>query len=198
MKVLLPDIASQPIEIDIVSNTPGRVRLKVDHEHRLPEILTKIATALTTFAELDRVRTNINNGSLTIYYNPEKVNFAELISQLHSFGVIIDDIPENIANNSSATARLTGAIAGIDRKVKQTTEESLDLRSLFTTLLSIFALRQLAKVPAFRNVSWFIFAWYIFNRLIEFNRSEKLLSQKQLEKDKSTKTPGEVSKQAEE
>jgi hypothetical protein len=191
MKVLLPDIASQPIEIDIVSNTPGRVRLKVDREHRLPEILTKIATALTTFAELDRVRTNINNGSLTIYYNPEKVNFAELISQLHSFGVILDDLPENITKNS-------GAIAGIDRKVKQATEESLDLRSLFTTLLSIFALRQFSKVPAFRNLSWFIFAWYIFDSLIEFNRSEKLPSQKQLEKDKSTKTPGEVSKQAEE
>jgi hypothetical protein len=189
MKVLLPE-ASQPIEIDIVSNTPGRLRLKVDRERRLPEVMEQIVTALKTFADFDRVRSNISNGSLTIYYNPEKVDFTEVFSQLHSLGVILDDIPENISQTSVPTARLTDAIglrpgeaiAGLDRKIKQTTEDSIDLRSLATTLFSLFAWRQISKVPGLRKISWFILAWYIFESLLKFNnRSERSPSPKQVQ-----------------
>ena len=181
MKVLLPE-ASQPIEIDIVSNTPGRLRLKVDREHRLPEVMEQIVTALKTFADFDRVRSNISNGSLTIYYNPEKVDFTELISQLQTFGVILDDPSEKLSKTSVATARLTDAITGLDRKIKQTTEDSIDLRSLATTLISLFALRQISKVPGLRKISWFILAWYIFESLIKFNnRSERSPSPKQVQ-----------------
>jgi hypothetical protein len=173
MKILLPETAQQ-IEIDIVSNTPGRLRLKIDREHRSPETMEQIVTALKTFADFDRVRTNVSNGSLTIYYNREKVDFTKLISQLRAFGVILDDISENISQTSATTNRLTGAIAGLDRKIKQTTEDSLDLRSLATTLFSLLALRQIYKIPGLRKISWFILAWYIFESLLKFNnRSER-------------------------
>jgi hypothetical protein len=173
MKILLPATAQQ-IEIDIVSNTPGRLRLKVDREHRQPETMEQIVTALKTFADFDRVRTNVSNGSLTIYYNREKVDFTKLISQLRAFGVILDDISENISQTSATTNRLIGAIAGLDRKIKQTTEDSLDLRSLATTFVSLFALRQIYKIPGLRKISWFILAWYIFESLLKFNnRSER-------------------------
>ncbi len=187
MKILLPE-TSQPIEIDIVSNTPGRLRLKVDREHRSPETMEKIVTALKTVADFDRVRSNVSNASLTIYYNPEKVDFAEIFSQLPAFGVIIDDSDENLSKTSATTARLTGviglrpgeAIAGLERKIKQTTEDSLDLRSLATTLISLFALRQISKIPGLRKISWFILAWYIFESLLKFNnRSERSPSQEQ-------------------
>jgi hypothetical protein len=173
MKILLPEV-SQPIEIDIVSNTPGRLRLKIDREHRLPETMEKIVTALKTFADFDRLRSNVSNGSLTIYYNPEKVDFSELMSQLQAFGIIIDDSGEDLSKTSAITARLTGAIPGLDRKIKQTTKDSLDLRSLATTLFSLLALQQIAKIPALRKISWFILAWYIFESLLQFNhRSER-------------------------
>ena len=177
MKVLLPE-ASQPIEIDIVSNTPGRLRLKVDREHRSPETMEKIVTALKTFVAFDRVRSNVSNGSLTIYCNPENVDFAEIFSQLQTFGVIVDDSSENLSKTSAATARLTGAIVGLDQKIKQTTEDSIDLRSLATTLISLFALRQIYKIPGLRKISWLILGWYIFESLLKFNnRSERSPSQ---------------------
>jgi hypothetical protein len=177
MKVLLPE-ASQPIEIDIVSNTPGRLRLKVDREHRSPETMEKIVTALKTFADFDRVRSNVSNGSLTIYYNPEKLDFTEIFSQLQAFGVILDDSSENLSKTSVSTGRLTGAIAGLDQKIKQTTEDSIDLRSLATTLISLLALRQIYKIPGLRKISWLILGWYIFESLLKFsNRSERSPSQ---------------------
>jgi hypothetical protein len=142
--------------------------------------MEKIVTALKTFADFDRVRSNVSNGSLTIYYNPEKLDFTEILSQLQAFGVILDDSSENLSKTSATTARLTGAIAGLDRKIKQTTEDSIDLRSLFTTLFSLLALRQISKVPGLRKISWFILAWYIFESLLKFNnRSERSPSQEQ-------------------
>jgi hypothetical protein len=191
MKVLLSDIASQPIEIDIISNTPGRLRLRIDREHRQVEVMDKIASALKTWvAGIERVRTNANNGSITLYYQPDKVDFAEVFSQLKAFGIIVDDLPETLSQTSLATARFKGAIDSVDRQIQQITNNSLDLKRLVSLLLSLFIFRQLStKNSRFKGVSWLLFGWYILNSLIEltnFLETSRSKSQQQTRSDEES------------
>ena len=191
MKVLLSDIASQPIEIDIISNTPGRLRLRIDREHRQIEVMNKIASALKTWvADIDRVRTNSNNGSITLYYQPDTVNFAEVFSGLKAFGVIAEDLPETLSQTSLATARFKSAIDSVDRQIQQITNNSLDLKRLVSLLLSLFIFRQLStKNSRFKGVSWLLFGWYILSSLIEltnFSETSPAKSQKPTQSDKES------------
>jgi hypothetical protein len=191
MKVLLSDIASQPIEIDIISNTPGRLRLRIVREHRQVEVMDKIASALKTWvAGIERVRTNANNGSITLYYQPDKVDFAEVFSQLKAFGIIVDDLPETLSQTSLATARFKGAIDSVERQIQQITNNSLDLKRLVSLLLSLFIFRQLStKNSRFKGVSWLLFGWYILNSLIEltnFLETSRSKSQQQTRSDEES------------
>ncbi|MCU0534181.1 MAG: hypothetical protein MUD14_09835 [Hydrococcus sp. Prado102] len=169
MKVVLSDIASQPIEIDIISNTPGRLRLRIAREHRQRKVTNKIAIALKTWvAQIDRVRINTNNRSLTFYYPPQSVDFAEVFSRLKAFGVIVEDIPETVSQTSFATKRLKGAIDSIDRQVQRITNHAIDLQRLVSLLLSLLIFRQLfTKTARFKSLSWFFLGWLILSSLIE-------------------------------
>jgi Heavy metal associated domain 2 len=183
MKLLLSDIASQPIEIDIISNTPGRLRLRIDREHRQIEVMNKIAIALKTWvAQIDRVRPNTNNGSLTFYYQPDSVNFAEVFNQLKAFGIIVEDLPETLSQKSFATTRLKDAIDSVDRQIQQITNNAIDLKRIVSLLLSLFVFRGLfTKNPRFKGISWFLFGWYILSSLIEqtnFSETSPAKSQK--------------------
>lgn len=191
MKVLLSDIASQPIEIDIISNTPGRLRLRISREHRQIEVMNKIAIALKTWVpQIDRVRTNTNNGSITLYYQPDTVDFTEVFSQLKSFGVIVEDLPETLSQTSLATARFKGAIDSVDRQIQQITNNEIDLKRLISLLLSLFVFRGLfTKNSRFKGISWFLLGWYILSNLIEqtnFSETSRSKSQQQTQTDKES------------
>jgi hypothetical protein len=155
--------------------------------------MSQVASAIKVFfPQIHRVRTNVQTGSLTVYYEHEQVNFEEMLSQLSSFGVIIDDEARVLPETSQAAANLTRVMAGLNQRVKQATEGTLDLRFLIPLFLSLLALRQLfSKSPRLKTAPWYVLAWYAFDSFLKLNEpTEKRLPNKQQpsqsDSDKST------------
>ena len=162
---------STPLRLQVISRTPGRVRLRVSPEHREGETMSQIASAIAVFfPQIHKIRTNIQTGSLTVYYEGEQVNFEEILSQLPSFGVIIEDGAKILPETSQAAANLTSVMAGLNQRVKQATEGSFDLRILMPLFLSLLALRQLfSKSPRLKTAPWYLLAWYAFDSFLKLN-----------------------------
>jgi hypothetical protein len=169
---------STPIYLQVVSRTPGRIRWRVSPEHREGETMSQIASAIQVFfPQIHTIRTNIQTGSLTVYYEREQVNWEEILSQLPSLGVILEDTPKILPETSQAAANLTSAMAGLNQRVKQATEGSFDLRFLMPLFLSLLALRQLfSKSPRLKTAPWYVLAWYAFDSFLKLNDPTELRS----------------------
>jgi hypothetical protein len=59
-----------PINIQVLSSIPGRIRLRVSPKHRQPEVMAQIVSTLKAFfSEIRDVRMNVQTGSITVYYD---------------------------------------------------------------------------------------------------------------------------------
>jgi hypothetical protein len=164
---------SLPIYIQIVSNTPGRMRLRVDREHRQPEIMAEITSALKAFVvDIERVRTNVASGSVTIYHTREGDNFDDVLAMLREFGILIQNSP---SPKTVMSTSLVGAIARLNQRVNRATEGSADLRFLVPFLMGLFALQQLLSKGErrFKIVPWYTLAWYAFDSFMKLNDTSK-------------------------
>ncbi len=160
-----------PIHIQILSNTPGRIRLRISPPQRQQSVMNYIASTIKEFLpQIDELRINLRTGSITIYYRGDIDNFAEVINTLEDFGVILnDDVP---LGKSQAAAAIANVFAYLNQRVGQTTHGSVDLRLLFSLLLAVLALRQwLAKGPALKSAPWYVLAWYAFDSFLKLNNS---------------------------
>jgi hypothetical protein len=177
MKALLPTDLPLPIPLRIISRSPGRVRIRVAQNYREPEMMAQIAEALTNFvAEIDQVRMNPSMGSLTIYYDSHNGNLEDVFITLQELGIIVHDVPAQKSSTETSTfaTTVTTTMAGLNQRVHQFTEGSIDLKSLVPSVLVIFAMRQLfAKGNSpIKIVPWYALAWYAFDAFMKFNASQ--------------------------
>lgn len=163
---------SQLIHLKLVSRTPGRVRLRVPPERRDAGAMAEIASGINTFfPQIQTIRTNSQTGSITVYYEPEKVDFENILPLLPSFGIVLDaGAPKPLPETSQASASITSAVAGLNQRLKQTTEGAVDLRFLVPLFFTLLALRQLfAKTPRLQTAPWYVLAWYAFDSFLKLN-----------------------------
>ncbi|WP_416669851.1 HMA2 domain-containing protein [Egbenema bharatensis] len=160
-----------PIRLHVVSRTPGRIRLRIAPEQRQDEVMNDIKQLLQTYLSgIERVRTNTQTGSVTLYFSGGMAPFEAAFSTLCQSGVILSDIP---TGQSTIATRLTTALAGINQRVNLATEGSMDLRLLFPLLLTFLALRQVfSNSPRLNTAPWYILAWYAFDSFMKLNRSQ--------------------------
>ena len=62
------ELLPTPIQVEVLSSTPGRVRLRVCPQQREPEMMAQIARSLKEFSsQVYEVRTNPPTGSMTVF-----------------------------------------------------------------------------------------------------------------------------------
>lgn len=157
-----------PLHIHIVSDTPGRLRFRVAHEHRQPETLAAIANTLKSFSsQIQTVRTTTPTGSVTVYYNGDADNFNHALTSLQQFGVVAADPP---TGKSRASTQVSSAMSRANQWIQSNTEGAVDLRFLVPLMFGILALRQvLAKSSGLNTAPWYVMAWYAFDSFIKLN-----------------------------
>ncbi|NDJ25257.1 hypothetical protein GS682_27175 [Nostoc sp. B(2019)] len=172
MNLLPLDSVSTPIHIQVVSSTPGRIRVRVAHQHREQQAMAKIAAALKTFfPQIDQVSSNAQTGSITIYYSGDSDSFTEALTTLQELGIIVTDVP---MGKSQAAVALTSAIASLNQRFHQATAGSVDLRFLFPFFLALLAIRQiLSKSPGLKTSPWYVLAWYAFDSFMKLNDTKE-------------------------
>ncbi|MDZ8105351.1 MAG: hypothetical protein RM338_06945 [Nostoc sp. DedQUE12a] len=162
---------SKRISTKIVSNTPGRLRLRVALPYRQNGEIQRIANALTAQPYINKVRTNIHHGSIAIEHDGKDDTLKNVIATLTDLGVIFADITEG---NSEAAVGITNAVFNLNKKVELATKGEIDLRVIFPLGLSILAVRQLlAKGLQFEIIPWYVLAWYAFDSFIKLHGVRK-------------------------
>lgn len=170
---------SSPIQANLVSQTPGRLRLRVidpDREHQEIERITK---ALKESLEMYRVRANNETGSITIFYSKDYSSFEHTCAKLNDLGVIFSSNTNEKLNithlsnghgKSRVAAGITNAVTGLNQQVKRATDSTVDLRFLLPLGFSVLAVRQLLlKGLMIESIPWYVLAWYAFDSFIKLH-----------------------------
>ncbi|RCJ27991.1 hypothetical protein A6770_24750 [Nostoc minutum NIES-26] len=168
---------SKAILTRVISDTPGRLRLRVARAHRQPGEMQRITHALEAQPNVSQVRTNISHGSIVINHDGKDESLKNVISTLVDLGIIFGNITES---NSEAAVDISVAVIDLNKRVEQATNGVVDLRFLFPLGLSFLAIRQLlAKGLQFENIPWYVLAWYAFDSFIKLHGMNQLNSNRE-------------------
>ncbi|WP_242056584.1 MULTISPECIES: hypothetical protein [unclassified Nostoc] len=90
MQQFSPDKSSMPIQLQIISNTPGRLRLKIPSQYQGNQELMAMAGSLNSlFPQIEKVKTNLQTGSITIYYSGGSESLTDAVSKLEALGITL-------------------------------------------------------------------------------------------------------------
>lgn len=178
----VPKTDSSPIYASLVSQVPGRVRLRVAHPHRYHQEIQEVAKALKESLEMYRVRANVESGSITIFYSKEYSSFEDVCAKLRELGTILRECPQEKSYRSSeksqAALGIASAVMGINQRVQQVTDGKVDLRFLLPLGFGTLAVRQLlSKGLLLEEIPWYVLAWYAFDSFIKLHASTEPQSQ---------------------
>lgn len=157
----------KPISTKIVSNTPGRLRLRIalsDRQSRKMQIITSVLNAQPNVSQ---VSTNIQHGSILINHSAKEGSLENVLATLHDIGMIFADITEG---STEAAADVSSAVMDLNKRVEQATDGAVDLRFLFPLGLSTLAVRQLLiQGLQLEAIPWYVLAWYAFDSFIKLH-----------------------------
>ncbi|MEA5512446.1 HMA2 domain-containing protein, partial [Nodularia sp. UHCC 0506] len=156
---------AKPISTKIVSNTPGRLRLKISPPHRHPREMQRITNVLKAQSQIIQVRTNVNSGSMIINYDGKNSTLENVLTTLLDLDVTFADITEG---NSEAAEDVKRAVINLNKRFEQATSGEVDLRFIFPLGLSMLAVRQiLVKGLQLEIIPWYVLAWYAFDSFMK-------------------------------
>lgn len=159
--------SSLPIQTKIISDTPGRLRLRIGHPHRLPETMEQIRNNLEAKSYIDQVRTNVDHGSIVIKYNQKNGTLDNVLATLQDLGIIFAEITQG---STEAATTVSSAVMDLNKRVRQATDGVVDIRFLFPLGLSILSIRQLMiKGLQLEIIPWYVLAWYSFDSFIKLH-----------------------------
>lgn len=162
---------STPIYLQVVSQTPGRLRLKVFPQHQEQQEIQLIANFFKAFfPQVDQVKVNSQTGSITIYSAVDSRNFTEILDKLQVQGIIIIDTPQE----KSQPKNFAQTLSNLNQQVQQITKESVDLRVIISfTVFAIVLKRLLPPLARWKTTTLYLLLWYGLESLVKLSDSEK-------------------------
>ncbi|MBD2299553.1 hypothetical protein [Nostoc sp. FACHB-190] len=160
-----------PIYIQIVSQTPGRLRLRISPQNLEQAEIQLTANYLKTFfPQVEQLKVNSQTGSVTFYAADANTDFAEIIDKLQAQGIVIIEIPKEKPQSPSFATSLLG----INEQVKKITKESVDLRVIIPfTVVAIALKRVLPPLARWKTTTLYLLLWYGLESLVKLSDNEK-------------------------
>lgn len=177
------DLDLSSLEAQIVSQTPGRVRLRVTPAYRRQQKIAPIANALKARSEVDRVKTNIPSGSITVLHGRELLSSQDMCEVLQDLGINLVKMTETstraVDRSSSAATEVIKTATNLNRRVKTATDNTVDLRFLVPLSFGVLAVRQLVvKGWQLELIPWYVLAWYTFDSFFKLHATTNFSSSK--------------------
>lgn len=161
------NITDGRITAKIVSDTPGRLRLRILPSYRDERIMQNIVDVLKVQSDIREVKINVNSGSMLVHYDPRAEIRQNLLAAMVELGVNFRDMS---IGNSQAAEDIKETVINLNQLLGQLTNGEVDLRLLFPLSLSILAIRQgVVKGLQVGMIPWYVLAWYAFDSFIRFN-----------------------------
>jgi hypothetical protein len=170
---------NSPIKANLVSQTLGRIRIRLAPSHRQNQTITYLVSALQQKLAIYRIRANVYSGSITIFYGQEHLDFEDICHFLEDLGVVIHEFVGEAkpidTRYSKAAFTITKIASNLNQDVNRSTSRRVDLRFLFSFSLGLLALRQLlVKGLQLEVIPWYVLAWYAFDSFIKLHRIDEL------------------------
>lgn len=171
MKKIPPNELSTPIELQIVSNTPGRLRLKIANQFQDNLKIEEITTTLESlFPQIEKVKTNMHSSSLTIYYSGSKKTLIDALSNLQASGINLVDAP----TKKLQAATLTQAVSNFNQQIQQATKDTVDLRLLLSFSVIAFVIKRLLpQLARWQSTVLYLLLWYTLESLVKISDEQE-------------------------
>lgn len=166
------------IVTEILSLTPGRIRLRVDLSTYSQEEIDLRVVSLDNQLAIEKVRINIEVGSLTIFYDSQSINTVDILEQLNKLGLTFSEksITSSlfIPNSSKTAVHITQVSNNINQVIKQASNNIVDLGVIVPLAFGLLAWRQLMlKGWQLETIPWYVLAWYAFDSFIKLQNTEQ-------------------------
>jgi hypothetical protein len=165
------------ITANIISQTSGRLRIRLARESRDYKVITALNDYLKKSLDIYRIRTNISTGSITIFYATNLSNFEQIKDYLLKLGVQLLDSNSSsysVSEKSLGAEKIVNFLGGVNQRVGQQTKGTADLRLMVPLGFSILAIRQLLiKGLILDYIPWYVLAWYAFDSFIKLHYINK-------------------------
>jgi hypothetical protein len=172
----------------IVSQAPGRMRVRVHRDHRDSDELAQIERRLERRDGIDDVATNPRTGSILVHYDHHALSKADVTTMLFDVGVVArevlgaEEVPQDlggdVSQHSSTATGLLDALTDLDGRISRLTGGRIDAKLLVPVGLGLLALRQftsgglgLAEVPAY------VLFWYTFDSFYKLHPRHKMAAE---------------------
>ncbi|BAY18358.1 hypothetical protein NIES21_42040 [Anabaenopsis circularis NIES-21] len=163
---------SQPISTKIISDTPGRLRLRIAPSHRQTWEIQRIVKMLDAQPNIIQVNTNIQNGSIVIHHDRNDESWQNVLATLKDIGIIFADVTNESHSDTAAT--IANAVYDLNDRVERATNNVVDLRLIFPLALGCLSVRQLlVRGLQLEIIPWYVLAWYAFDSFIKLHGTTK-------------------------
>lgn len=165
----------------IVSQAPGRMRVRLHRGHRDPSELARIEGRLVRRDGIQAVATNTRTGSVLVHYDRRALSKDDLVAMLYDVGVAArevlgaEDVPEDLgrepAPHSAPAIGLMDALSDLDQRVSRLTGGKLDVKVLVPAGLGLLALRQILSTGlGLADVPGYVLLWYTFDSFYKLHQ----------------------------
>ncbi len=161
----------------IVSHTPGRLRLRVKSA-KAEQALNKFQASLGDQEGISQVETNSSTGSVLVRYDQKKLSHDDILGIFHDVGMIAADLGGGESTeggeggHSSTAGAIIAAVDDMDRRLSDLTGRKIDLR-----LAVPFALGGAGVILAlargglgFTQVPPFLLLWYAWDSFLQLHK----------------------------
>ncbi len=162
----------------ILSVTPGRIRLRVDLAKHSREKINSMVVSLENQLAIERVRTDLNISSMTIFYDFQSVNPEGIINELRELGLSFSEkyitAPPIISNSSKTAIHITQIGNNVNQLIKEGSNNIVDLGVIVPLIFGLLAWRQLMlKGWQLETIPWYVLAWYAFDSFMKLQNIEQ-------------------------
>ena len=161
----------------IVSDVPGRIRIKLHPRNRQPAIMDKLKEKMETHEGMHHIKSNHITGSLTLNYDRDRLTKDRVLGLLEDLDIVAKEISPGIegdmaegSGETRAQKSFLQAIEDLNLRVLKTTGVRINLK---TSLPLVFALAGLWSIRKqglmITQVPGWIFLWLAFDMFVKLH-----------------------------
>ncbi len=163
----------------VISDTPGRLRIRLRRPHRRSGLMQQAQTRLEERPGVQQVETNTTTGSMMVRYDPGTASVDDLLAILKDAGIVALQTASDLglelpkAGRSTTAVDIVAMMDDLDRRISLLTGRRLDLKLAFPAALFAMGIRQtITKGLGLSQVPGYVLLWYAFDSFWKFHQEE--------------------------
>lgn len=125
----------------IVHRMPQRIRLRIPDRQHDEHYFNEVERALSTAENITSYSTNLATASVLLHYsNVSQLDVIQALNKFDLFSITTEKLkPKPVFD------QIVSVVSGVDRSLKKSTADALDLRTIIFSILAVLIVRQFIR-----------------------------------------------------